>query len=183
MFLYYMWTTVNHEFAVVDFKDTQYRLFNFFVKNQGDGKFLNYATPIGIAQEGYTKETIVTTDYIHTTGNVPVFSEKFVEELGEELKDEISFYKCIIKCEDESFTFYFGKIEKYIDMIDRDKTVYKNSPDGNTIVSKLVFKNEFVQNFFVARDEEYKAYICVSEDFKRMVEQKGLCINFYRRPQ
>lgn len=46
--LYYMWTTVDDEMAVVNFKDSQHRLASFFIESQGDGRFLAYTTPNGI---------------------------------------------------------------------------------------------------------------------------------------
>jgi hypothetical protein len=107
--LYYLWTTINDEYAIVDFKDSQHRLANFFIGNQGDGKFLTYTTPAGIAQEGDTRENIGHTDYIASSISIPIFSPTFVDKLGQQLQEELSFHPCIVWCEGEAFPFFLEK--------------------------------------------------------------------------
>lgn len=183
MNLYYLWTTVDDELAIVDFKDSQSRLFDFFVKSEGDGVFLKHVTPVGIAQEGYNKHSLAETDYVHSSNNIPVFSARFVEKIGVLLQDDLEFHQCTILCEDESFLFFLGKTKKYIEMIDYDLSEYRLSTESSRSLSRITFKRNFDESFFIARDKEYNTYLSTTEDFKELTDNAGLNIYFTPRPQ
>jgi hypothetical protein len=67
-------------------------------------------------------------------------------------------------------------------MVDRAKTQYRSLTDGTSVVSKLVFKDSFEQDFLIARDKEYRSYLSVSSSFKQMADAEGLRIHFQPRP-
>lgn len=113
--------------------------------------------------------------------SIPVFSPVFVELLADRLETELSFHPCTIQCDGESHPFYMGRAKKYRNLIDADASLYRNLSDGTTIIHKLVFRNDFEPDFLIARDEHYTSYLSVSEEFRRMVEEAGLRIDFLPR--
>ncbi len=171
-------TTVNHPLAIVDFKDGADRIFDYFILNKGDGKFLDFTKPVAIAQSGYNKKNITTTDFLKASIGVPVFSASFKEKMEAELKDDLEFVECTVNCQGESFTFYAGKINTHIDLVDKEKSAYRTLTDGSSRLMRAVYREEFAQSFLIARDAEIKAKNVVSEDFKKLVEERGLKIGF-----
>ena len=178
MKVYNLLTTVNHSLAIIDFKDGSGRIFDYFILNEGDGRFLNFTRPVALAQSGYTPSNITGTDFINANIGIPVFSARFKEQMEEELRNNLQFVECTVKCQNQDFLFYMGKINTFIDLVDKERSAYRTLTDGTPILSRTVYLEEFEQPFLMARDKEENALAVVSETFKKLIEDKNLRIDF-----
>lgn len=178
MKVYNLLTTVNHSLAIIDVKDGSGRIFDYFILNEGDGRFLDFTRPVAIAQSGYTPSNITGTDFINASIGIPVFSARFKEQMEEELRNDLQFVECTVKCQNQDFVFYMGKITTFVDLVDRDRSAYYTLTDGTRELTEAVYLEEFEQPFLIARDKEDSSRSVVSETFKKLVEDKNLRINF-----
>lgn len=48
---------------LINFPDNKGRLFDFFIQNKGDGRFLRYTKPRGYAQDNFSVAKIKKADY------------------------------------------------------------------------------------------------------------------------
>ncbi|MGK6353391.1 imm11 family protein [Parapedobacter sp. DT-150] len=171
-------TTVNHPLAVVDFKDGSSRLFDYFVLDKGDGRFLDFAKPTAIAQSGYTKRNITSTDFVKASIGIPIFSVDFKDKLEAELKDDLLFFECTVNCQGEAFPFYAGKVLRYISLIDRERSTFRTLSDGSSLPAKAVYREDIPEPFLVARDTDFPSRFAVSTVFRKLVEAHGLKVGF-----
>lgn len=178
MKLYSLLTTVNHPEAMVDLKDGANRIFNCFVAANGPCDFLKFTKPVGVAQEGYTSENIVGTDFLQASIGVPIFSETFKQKLGATLSDELELHECQIVAGREEFTFHLGRVKALADLIDRARSRFRTLHNGTPILSKAVYREGLGADFYIARDAVNKESYVVSEKFKALAESEGLRINF-----
>ncbi|HHX9843696.1 TPA: hypothetical protein ACVTE6_003307 [Salmonella enterica subsp. enterica] len=51
-------------------------MFDFFIQNKGDGRFLRYTKPRGYAQDNFSVAKIKKADYLPVIIGIPFFSEK-----------------------------------------------------------------------------------------------------------
>lgn len=173
-----LYTTVNHSLAIADIKDGSGRIFNYFIPGEGDGKFLQFARPLAIAQSGYTPATILTTDYINASIGIPIFSQPFKDALEADLANDLELIACTIKCRDQELTYYMGKIKTRLALVDEARSQYRQLTDGTPVLTKAVYYENFEQPFFIARDNKHPERWVVSEAFKQLVEGKGLKVGF-----
>ncbi|MFC6100881.1 imm11 family protein [Olivibacter domesticus] len=176
--LFTLASSINHPLATVDFMNNTDRIFDFFILDKGEGKFLDYTTPTAMAQTGYSKRNIHNSDYVKATIGIPIFSERFVESMAIELKDDLQFYKCFINCQGELFTFYLGKIIKKAEIIDLDKSDFRSLTDGSKQLVRARYSTKPLDQFHIARDFHYQTRIYVSDTFVKMIQFKGLSIEF-----
>ena len=95
------------------------RLLDFFILNQGDGRFLQYTRLRGIAQCDMKENDLERCDFLHSFLPCPIFSQRFVEKMSSILKDVVTFYPIDIYCGDKSKMFFIALLSKEIfsDMI------------------------------------------------------------------
>lgn len=179
--LYKPISTIDNEYAIVDFKDSSGRLSNFFVYNDGDEKILNYAKPVAIAQHGFTQENIRESDFLQATMSIPIFSDRFKQKLEKILSEEVTFYECSIIVGEKEHQFYIGKLLKLVDLIDKEKSQYRKLSDGTPILSRLAYREDFNESFYIARDTENPHIYEATEAFKKLTEKENLKVNFYER--
>ena len=169
---YELFTTVWHPDAMIDISDNDHHIFDFFISCTGNGKFLESARLTAKAQEGYTRNNITTTDYLEASIGVPVFSERFVDTLGEQVKEDVDFFECFVQCNREEFLFYVGKVKRIIsNLIDQENSLYMTLTDGEQILKRAIFIEQIDTPFFLARDMDFKTRWVVSEEFKDLVKE------------
>ncbi|EEE6745591.1 hypothetical protein CBJ05_004788, partial [Salmonella enterica subsp. enterica serovar Westhampton] len=67
-------------------------MFDFFIQNKGDGRFLRYTKPRGYAQDNFSVAKIKKADYLPVIIGIPVFfSEKAKNIFEKIISDEVSF--------------------------------------------------------------------------------------------
>ena len=155
------------------------RLFNYFISNSNDGKFLKYTTPVGIAQEDMRESDLEKLDYLDAVIGIPIFSERFVETLGSLLAQEAEFHPAEIICKRKTKTFYLTRIIRFEEWIDRDKSDYVTLDDGVKILSSTNVVTKNVQSeFYLARDTVHTNWVA-SEKLKRLAEQYKMNMVFY----
>lgn len=164
--------------ALIDVKDTKNRLFSYFILNDGDNKFLQYTKPFGKAQEEIKLEHLRSADYLPLNISIPIFSKRVIDILKKEFINEIKEYECIVSCEGEELIFYMCFIDKFLDLVDVEKSEFSTLTDGRPILSKAVYKNESRDDFYLARDNEFKAELVVSQKFVDLCSLHKLNIEF-----
>lgn len=155
----------NTQGALVDVKDTKGRLFSYFILNEGGNKFLKYTKPYGEAQEEITLDNLRFADYLPLNIGIPVFSKRVIEVLKKEVINEIYSYECVVNCEGQEHTFYMCFINKYLDLIDIEKSDFSVLSDGSPILSKAIYKKDNQSDFYLARDKQFKTRLVASKKF------------------
>ncbi|WP_193016260.1 hypothetical protein [Proteus sp. FME41] len=124
MALYKFGFIAHTQGALIDVKDTKNRLFSYFILNDGDNKFLQYTKHYGKAQEEIKLEHLRSADYLPLNISIPVFSKRMINILKKEFIHEIKEYECIVSCEGEELIFYMCFIDKFLDLIDIEKSKF-----------------------------------------------------------
>jgi len=180
MVLYELLTTVWHPDAIIDISKNDHQIFDFFVSCTDNGNFLKSTRLTAKAQNGYTRSNIMTADYLNASISAPVFSKRFVDILGEQVKEDVDFFECFVQCQGEESLFYVGKVKKFIpNLIDQEKSLYMTLAGGKRILKRAVFNKRVVTPFFLARDREFKTRWVVSDEFRDLVNANKLAINFF----
>lgn len=170
----------NTQGALVDVKDTKGRLFSYFILNEGDNKFLQYTKPYGQAQEEINLDNLNLADYLPLNIGIPIFSKRVINVLKKEFINEIKEYECIINCEGQEFIFYMCFIDKFLDLVDIEKSEFRALTDGNSILSKAIYKNEYRDDFYLARDKQFKTRLVISQKFVDLCTINKLNIDFIK---
>ena len=175
--LYKLKPVLFSQLAIIDMEKFNKKYYEYFVQNAGDGKFTNHVTIEFNAQEAYTQNNIIKEDFLECSTPIPIFSENFVNALKNNLIGEIEFFKCYVKCESKKFEYFIGKIIKTKDLIDTNKSEYRELEDGSKVIKKInFFENIEENNFLIARDTKEKYVFLVNDRFKELIEKEDLNI-------
>ncbi|BDR57689.1 hypothetical protein [Xylocopilactobacillus apicola] len=112
-------------------------------------------------------------DYLSANIGIPIFSCRAKSVFETKIPTEISFYECII---DDEF-FFFGKIEKYLPIIDEERTTFRTLLDGSRVIDEPIYKTD--DDFFITRDKVFCEQLVVSQKFVDLCREEKLNINFY----
>lgn len=162
----------------VVFKDSQSRLSDFFIYNNGTDKFLNYTLPLGVAQLEIKQLDILNADFLAALPSILVFSKKAKAVLEKVASNEMEFYECAIQFSDNEHSFYISKIKNYLSLIDFERSSYETNMDGK---KELDFWNTIYKCdsfFYIARDQTHKFICIVSQSFVDLCQKEQLNINF-----
>ncbi|APY71111.1 hypothetical protein J9S84_000949 [Salmonella enterica] len=131
---------------LINFPDNKGRLFDFFIQNKGDGRFLQYTKPRGYAQDNFSIAKIKKADYLPVIRGIPVFSEKAKNIFEKIIPDEMSFYECIIECDGGETIFFIGKVNDYLPLINNKKSSCRKLSDNRNIICKpfLIVRGSFL---------------------------------------
>ena len=130
-----------------------------------------------VAGTGYTLENIEKTDYIFCPSAL-LFSKRFVEKIGNLLREEMKFFSCRLVCQDVSLEWYAAKIILRIPIIDKEASTYRTLSDGERVLSFIKFRRDIEEEFFIAKDKESITDFVVSELFVDICKRNGLLIDF-----
>ncbi|EEP1440547.1 hypothetical protein GWY79_004190 [Salmonella enterica subsp. enterica] len=82
-------------------------MFDFFIQNKGDGRFLRYTKPRGYAQDNFSVAKIKKADYLPVIIGIPFFSEKKTKNIFEKIiPDEMSFMNVLLNVMVMRLSFY-----------------------------------------------------------------------------
>jgi hypothetical protein len=163
---------------VIDISDPKGRISSYFIWNEGNGSFLNFMTPQGVAQKNIRYSDVSELDFLSANIGVPIFSEKAMHEIDDFISGELEWSKIIISCEGRDVACNLCKVNKFLSLIDKKKSLFRVLSDGEKILSKAVYKDTFEDNFIIARDIDFKERLVVSQVFVDFCHAKNLKINF-----
>ncbi|MDO5106556.1 hypothetical protein [Capnocytophaga sp.] len=177
MKLYELQPKLRAECVYVTVKASADRMFDYFVLPDGDGKFLQYMKLVGEADTGVKDSDLEKVDFLEGFVSLPIFSQKFVELLSAEIGDEITFYPIEIKAKTTSKGFFVAKINRYLDIIDYEKSDAEMI-DGEPFLATMdnVVYNENLPEFFIARDRFSQTDWYISDKLKALIDKHKLQI-------
>ena len=168
-------TIIEHPDYGARLKKNTDEIYSFFSFNRGNKeqiKGLDF-----VAGEGYTLENIKKTDFINCTPQL-LFSNRFVEKVGNLLSEEMQFFPCNLICKDVKLDWFAARIIRQLPIIDKEETTYWEV-DGKRMVRLVKYRNDIEEQFYIARDEEHIPYWVVSELFMDLCKKNGLQLLFF----
>ena len=112
--LYQINTTLNHPDCMAGLKKMMDdEIFSLFILDIGNEEKIKRRRLEFVADTGYTLENIEKTDYIFCPSAL-LFSKRFVEKIGNLLREEMKFFSCRLVCQDVSLEWYAAKIMKFM---------------------------------------------------------------------
>lgn len=177
MKLYYLQSPAKSQGDLIDIPDKQHRISDYFIWNTGDGKFLKFTKPKGIAQEYLTKDELKKSDYVHCNMSIPIFSERARDLFGAEIAEEVEFHEISVVASGEEMTFHMCKCLKKYEIIDKNASEYQLLPDGSSILIHPVF-NDISHDFHIARDSDESQIFVASQKLFELCKKNKLSIDF-----
>lgn len=147
-------TSLNKKETLVELSGSYQNMQNYFILNIDNDKFIQNAPLRGIAQDGFTPKLLLNADYLDDVrmGNIPIFSKKFVEALGDKLQEYIEFYPCLIYLHDVEYPFYLARIKNRLSVIDEQKSGYRILTDGSKIIDEpIIIREEVNEGLLIVR--------------------------------
>ena len=177
---YYILPSLNFGPNVFNIKDGSNRIFDFFILNKNNGKFLEFTKPILSTPEEMDLSKIKETDFYPVNISVPLFSERAYEFLSSTLINEVLFFECETANFSLDQKLFLAKIINYLPLIDKEKTEYRTLRDGDKIPISYTIKLVKTDNydFLIARDIEYPSLVVVSEEFVSIYKKNDLYADF-----
>ncbi|WP_145929351.1 hypothetical protein [Chromobacterium vaccinii] len=167
MKIYSMYSTEKSEFSLIDIKDKNGDVMDFFmlgIENERFKKTHLNAT----AQSFFKKENISNFDYFEPTMAFPIFSEKANNILHDNLKSQLEAYKIKIRVEDEFIDAYAGRI------LNR-KPIFERVDDYKIQIRQDC---QIESNDLIIRDISNPQFFFATELFKKICMDFGLKIKF-----
>ena len=176
--LYKITTTLEeHPDFTARLKKRTNEIYSFFSFNQGDVEKMKKTKIDFEAGAGYTVKNIEKTDYINCSPPL-LFSERFVEKIGNQLSDEMEFFPCNLICQGISLNWYAARIIRKMSIIDKVTSTYSILSEGEKVIRIANYRKDIEEHFYIARDEENIPYWVVSEYFMDLCKENGLLIRF-----
>lgn len=178
MKIYELAPKLRAECIYVTVKASEDRMFDFFVAPDGDGKFLQFMNLTGKADTGVKDTDLEKVDFLIGFVSLPIFSERFMEILADTLGDEITFYPIEITAQNLKKKFFVGKINRYLELIDYEKSDTEEI-DGELTLDYFgnIVYNENLPEFYIARDKHSYTDWFISEKMKNLIEEHQLYVN------
>ena len=146
MFYHLISPTAEHTPALIDFcsgkpgrshEGVRRRLFDYFVLNEGDGRFLNHTTVVAQAQDGLSADLVRSADFLEGVAGPPIFSAAFVAATRAELADELEFHRCVVRCQGAEFDgFFVAKVMTYLPLIDPERSRFVTLDSGTALLAQ-----------------------------------------------
>lgn len=176
--LYKITTTLEgHPDYGAKFKKDADEIFSFFRLNIGDEEKIKKRKLEFVAGAGYTLENLEKTDYVDCSSAL-LFSKRFVEKVGNSLKEEMQFFSCSLICQKVNLDWYAAKIIRNIPLIDKEASTYWSLSDGEEVLDVVKYRGDIAEQFYIARDDESVTDWVVSELFMELCENNRLQIDF-----
>ena len=155
---------------------------DFLVLNKGDGKFLKYTKIKFKTQTAYNKNNITKEDYLESINfRIPIFSQRFVDCLKNEMQEELDFIECNILCDGNIYNYYIGKILKTRKLVEKqtfDEIILNDGTKSKRLQSTFYNMDIDENDFLIARDGSIEYIYLVNENFKKLVKKNKLKIIF-----
>lgn len=178
---YFLQSALNKPNTFIEINGSYNNMTNFFLSNIDNDKFIKNVKFSAVAQSGFTKKTLLEVDYLNDIrmGNIPVFSERFVDCMNEYLSHVVEFYPCNILFDGRDYKFYISRIKQILPAIDKEASGYRLLADGSRIIDEpIIIRKEVEQSLLIVRDVSYKSIVIVSELFKEIAFKKKMKIKF-----
>ena len=172
-------TILKRDETYIEFQSGEKRIFDYFVMDAIDDKFLNYVKIVGIAQQNMKEKELDKCDYLDPLSGPPIFSERFVETFSALLTQDVEFRPAEIWCKSKSKQFFLAKIKRCIDWIDYENSGCMILSDGVKILNTPVVSKAVSEEFFLAKDSITKTRWVASEEFKKLVVKNKMNMKFY----
>ncbi|EFO1362400.1 hypothetical protein RCN32_17060 [Escherichia marmotae] len=169
---FYYLSSMEWNGDLISFPDSKGRLFDFFIQDKGDGLFLQYTKPKGIAQENFSVERMKNADYLPAVTGIPIFSVRAKKILEMRIPGKINFYECVIDCKGNDNIFFMGKVNDYLPLISQSESLFRKLSDNRDVIFKPFF--DYKEPFFIARDNTYRNYLVVSEEFVKICKEENI---------
>lgn len=104
----------SNELSIIDIKDGNSHIFNYFINDKEDGDFLKHTIIRGFSQKGNSDTSLLSLDFLEASINIPIFSVRFKDYFEDILRDEVQFFPIEIFLNNQSYSFYLCKIKKYV---------------------------------------------------------------------
>jgi hypothetical protein len=183
---YFLQSILNKPNTFIEINGSHGSMTKYFLSNVDNEKFIDNVKFSAVAQSGFTKKTLLDMDYLHDIrmGNIPVFSERFVDSMNEYLHQMVDFYPCRVLLNGDDYQFYISRIKQVLSVIDKDASGYRTLTDGSKIIDEpIIIKQTIEQSLLIVRDADYKSIVIVSELFKDIATKKKLKMKFYDTSQ
>lgn len=130
---------------------------------------------IARCQDGLSKSDLSRLDYLHSFGGIPVFSNRFLDAMGE-LGGEIEYRKTQVLMGGERFEFNIGRVLNRMALVDYEKSGIGN---GNFLAGTY-FLRDLAPGFLIARERNplCQSVFAVTEDFVNLAGKHRLHILF-----
>lgn len=114
-------------------------------------------------------------DLLPTIG-IPLVSKKFKENFQDLIGKEIELYSAEIfdKKGKINKNFFVLNILNITKCMDTNKSIVEKTKYGTTKIKKLFFRPNCMDDLKIARMEEHKSYIVVTDEFKKRCENANL---------
>jgi hypothetical protein len=145
---------------------------------QADGKI--------IFEIEITKAEISKYDCIPNNSASPLVNQKIVDILLKLTPDDVQFFDTEAQCKDGVLTNYqLLNITHTITGIDHKKSVYSILKDtgGISNINYLTYKPGCMGNHKLARDEEYKGNLLVTEEVKQVFKKEKITGIWFATPE
>ncbi|MCL6353306.1 hypothetical protein [Pectobacterium polaris] len=178
MKLYSLESPIESGGDVVDINDSKGRISSYFIWNEGNGSFLKFTTPQGVAQKNIKYSDISEVDFLSANIGVPIFSEKAMHEINNFIPEIIEWAKIVISCNGDDVIYNLCKVNNFLDLIDKENSLFRILSDGDRILSKAVYKKDLKDDFIIARDINFKERLVVSQSFVDFCHSRNIKISF-----
>ncbi|WP_131777829.1 imm11 family protein [Legionella fairfieldensis] len=116
-------------------------------------------------------------DCIPNNSSSPLVNQKIVDLLLELAPADVQFFDTEVHCKDGILTNYkLLNVTSTIVGIDHEKSIYTKMAQADAIAGfrYLTYRPGCMGNHKIARDEEYKSHLLVSEEIKQVFEKEKI---------
>jgi len=117
-------------------------------------------------------------DYLETIKGVPLISEKFMNVLIKEAKDDFKFLPATLHFPDGTEHYFAVKLLKHIEIIDKENSEFMDI-NGIKILSvpKIILDEN--AKFYIARDVNFNEYMFASAEMIKLVRENNINVGYW----
>ena len=178
MQLYRVASTLFHPYCYAIIKDSAYddEISKFFGMNLGNKEEIEEISMEFVANKGYTLDNIAKTDYIFSFSAL-LFSKKFVDTIGDFLKNEMQFFPCKVICQGIALDWYAAQIIRLLPVVDKKASIYRKICRERCL-DLAKYRTDIIDPFYIARDDSEISRFVVSDEFRKLCNNNGIMIDF-----
>lgn len=153
-------------------RQRQEELYEFLIDDKEE--LLQYS-PVLIADNKLTLESIQKLDYLESFLPAPIFSERAKKIIEQIVGEDVIFYPCKISLRGELLEFYLAKIFRKLPILDVENSPFRTLSNGKKIPTyPYKFTSQDLE-FTLARDCYYSSLFIVSSRLQK--EMYGLSLD------
>ena len=133
-----------------------------------------------------SKNKVLKFDCLPNSGSAPLVNERIKNILETIAPNDVQFFPAKLICSDGELNgYYFLNVTHTIHGIDHEQSIYTKMKtyDGIGAIDYLTYKPNCMGTHDLARDEEYKVNLLVTEKIKSIFEQEGITGVWFVRPE